>query len=434
MNWREAAWLILSLCLGSHLVFPCQIEIRDANLESARLFKEGKFAEADSVCVGVLAREPHSYGALLLRGRIVLFANKLDEAEKWLRKASKLKPEDKDLNTLLAEVFYRRDDFQRAAAFFRLAGKEPIARQLESFKGQVPYQIEGQVSPARVKFIHTDPLPLVPAKVNDGEEVNFLVDTGGSEVIIDPELAEKVGVKKFGQEDRTFGGGKQAPVEFGHINSLTLGGLKLKNLPAHILSTQAFSAAARGKKVSGVLGTVLLYHFLATLDYPAGELILERRSKENVRRLEQRAKMENQFVVPFWMAGDHLMVAWGRVSRAAPVLLFIDTGLAGGAYTGPRSIIDSAGIKLKEDRAGEGVGGGGKTTVIPFDIEALELGGAREQNLRGFFGPFPPSLEYSMGFRIGGIVSHQFFRPYALTFDFTGMRLFLRRKLNRDSA
>jgi hypothetical protein len=40
-------------------------------------------------------------------------------------------------------------------------------------------------------------------------------------------------------------------------------------------------------------------------------------------------------------------------------------------------------------------------------------------------GPFPASLERSQGFRIGGIVSHAFFRPWRVTFDFEAMRLSL---------
>jgi hypothetical protein len=57
----------------------------------------------------------------------------------------------------------------------------------------------------------------------------------------------------------------------------------------------------------------------------------------------------------------------------------------------------------------------------------MSLGDAHEKNVQGLFsGPFP--LENRFGFRIGGIVSHGFFRPYALTFDFTGMQLLLSRK------
>jgi len=47
--------------------------------------------------------------------------------------------------------------------------------------------------------------------------------------------------------------------------------------------------------------------------------------------------------------------------------------------------------------------------------------------LIGVYGAFPPSLESSLGFDVGGIISHQFFRPYAVTFDFRNMQLILRK-------
>src|SRR5262249_15159308 len=157
-----------------------------------------------------------------------------------------------------------------------------------------------------------------------------------------------------------------------------LGPLEVRHVPVHIMNTQPFAAAARGKPVRGILGTVLLYHFLTTLDYPGGELILEPRTQENLKRLEQRALTEKHRVIPFWMAGDHFIIAWGRVSQSAPVLLFVDTGLAGGAYTGPRSVLDEAGIKVAEEKARAGVGGGGKMKLVPFEIDELSLGEVKE--------------------------------------------------------
>lgn len=47
--------------------------------------------------------------------------------------------------------------------------------------------------------------------------------------------------------------------------------------------------------------------------------------------------------------------------------------------------------------------------------------------MRGIVGPFPPSMEYMFGFRIAGIISHTFFRPYAVTFDFANMQVYLQR-------
>jgi hypothetical protein len=202
--------------------------------------------------------------------------------------------------------------------------------------------------------------------------------------------------------------------------------MEVKNVPVTILSTRAFSVAAQGKPICGFIGTIFLYHFLSTLDYPGGALILQRRSPANLKRLEQQAKAEKQLIVPFWMAGDHFMVAWGQINQNHPLLFFVDTGLAGGGFLCPESIVKDAGIKLPEGKEFEGVGGGGKVKSVPFLVDELSLGQAKQRNITGVAGAFPPSLEFSQGFRIGGIISHQFFRPYALTFDFTGMRLFLK--------
>jgi hypothetical protein len=37
----------------------------------------------------------------------------------------------------------------------------------------------------------------------------------------------------------------------------------------------------------------------------------------------------------------------------------------------------------------------------------------------------PPDAEFRHGFRIAGVISHAFFRLYALTLDFEKMRLLL---------
>ena len=59
---------------------------------------------------------------------------------------------------------------------------------LESFKGQTPYELHGNGISIRVKFVKTDPLPLVNVRVNGGKEVTFFIDTGGSEVTLDTEF------------------------------------------------------------------------------------------------------------------------------------------------------------------------------------------------------------------------------------------------------
>ena len=71
------------------------------------------------------------------------------------------------------------------------------------------------------------------------------------------------------------------------------------------------------------------------------------------------------------------------------------------------------------------MGGAGRTRVSWFMVDSLSMGTLTARQVRGALGTI--RFRESFGFDAGGIVSHAFFRPYALTFDFEGMRLFLQR-------
>jgi len=428
MSVFKTACLIALLFLGGAFLICADNQSSQKDLESAdSLFEAGKFAKAEAVYSEVMAADPKSFDAAFRLGNIALLANRLDVAEKFLKKAIELKPDEAAAKSLLAEAFYRRDNFQQAAPLLRDIGKEVMAKKLESFRDLKPYQIEAKTEVTHLRFVMTDPLPVVKVRVNDSEEVNFFIDTGGSELIIDSGFAQEVEALNFGSQTGTFAGGKKAPFQHGRIDSLTLGDFVVKNMPVHFLNVCQFSKPIfGGTQVDGIIGTVLLYHFLSTLDYPGGELILRRKTEENLKQFEQEAKAKKHIVVPFWMAGDHFMVAWGKVNNSQPLLLFVDTGLAGGGFTCPESTVKKASIKLLEEKAGEGIGGGGKVKVIPFMVDELSLGDAKEHNIRGLFTKAFP-IEKAFGFRIGGLISHSFFKPYALTLDFMNMKYYLKK-------
>ena len=119
------------------------------------------------------------------------------------------------------------------------------------------------------------------------------------------------------------------------------------------------------------------------------------------------------------------MVGWGRVETLPPTLLFVDTGLAGAGAKLAEPVIKQARIKLEEDKAYEGAGGGGKLKIVPYTVSRLSFGDIEEHNVPGLYdGPFP--WENSFGFDLAGMVGHDFFKPYAVTFDFESMQIFLR--------
>ena len=409
---------------------------RQSESDSAdRLFQAGKFSEAGKLSSQIVTQNPKDYSAILQLGRIALLSNRLDDAQKWLEKAIALKPNDNDPKVMLAEVFYRGDDFQKSAASLKgvdVSSNKLIREQyptlnvamLESFKGQTPYELKGNGASTRVKFVKTDPLPLVNVRVNGGKEVTFFIDTGGSEVTLDTDFAKELGVPQFGAVQGTFSGGQHTEVQLGRIESLTLGDWTVKNVPTAMLPLRQLSEGFGVKQIDGIIGTTLFYHFLATMDYPRGELVLRRKTVES---LEGFTKSSGKKVaVPIWMASDHFMVGWGRVETLPPTLLFVDTGLTGAGVKLAESVIKEAGIKLEENKATEGAGGGGKLKIVPYTVHQLSFGDIKEENVPGVYdGPFP--WQYMFGFHLAGMVGHDFFKPYAVTFDFQNMQIFLQQ-------
>jgi predicted aspartyl protease len=411
---------------------PKQSEIDSAN----RLFQAGKFAEAGKVYSQIVAQNPKDFSATLQLGRIALLSNRLDDTQKWLEKAISLRPDDAGAKVMLAQALYRRDDFQKAAASLKgvdVSSNKLIREQyptlnvamLESFKGQTPYELKGNGAITRVKFVKTDPLPLVNVRVNGGKEVTFFIDTGGSEVTLDTEFAKELGVPQFGAVQGTFSGGQHTQVQLGRIESLTLGDWTVKNVPTAMIPLRQLSEGFGVKQIDGIIGTTLFYHFLTTMDYPHGELVLRRKDAKNLEEFKAQSSGK-RVTVPIWMASDHFMVGWGRVETLPPTLLFVDTGLVGAGVKLAESVIKEAGIKLEENKATEGAGGGGTLKIVPYKVHQLSFGDIKEENVSGLYdGPFP--WQYMFGFHLAGMVGHDFFKPYAVTFDFQNMQIFLQQ-------
>ncbi|WP_420643966.1 aspartyl protease family protein [Candidatus Leptofilum sp.] len=388
-------------------------------LETANnLWQQGHFSAAAAIYRHLVQENSHLVEGFLHLGKLALWQNQFAEAEQWLQKTINLVPDDSEPMSLLAELFYRQDQFWKAAPFFRRGGREAQADKLASFREKRPYHLEGATDTIHIPFLQTDPLPLLAAKLN-GQPVHLLLDTGASELIIDPAMAEQIGVTKFGAEGATFAGGKQASYEHGRLDSLSLGDWTIQNLPVHLLDTSRFTTVTGGVPVHGIIGTVLFYHFLATIDYPQNQLTL-RRPSAHADEVDQEVAS-----IPFWLVGDHLMMAWGTMNQSEPLLMLVDTGLAGGGFLCPQSTLEVANIAPPSDGSFTGEGGGGQVTAVPFNIEQLTLGDTAVQNVVGIYGPFPPSLEHGLGFHVGGLISHGFFRSFALTFDFNKMRLIL---------
>ena len=104
--------------------------------------------------------------------------------------------------------------------------------------------------------------------------------------------------------------------------------------------------------------------------------------------------------------------------------MFIDTGATGAAVAVPQSTARRAGLAGPGGRVRAGYGGGGNVHALPLRVAAIEVASVIERDATGMLlDAFP--LERKFGFRIGGLVGHDFFRRHVLTLDFKAMRLSL---------
>jgi hypothetical protein len=255
------------------------------------------------------------------------------------------------------------------------------------------------------------------AQVN-GIPAHLVIDTGAGELILDAQFARTAGVIQGGVEEGWFAGGQAGLVRHGRIESLRLGGQTILALPVELIELAGvFAPFLPGLPVHGILGTAVLSHFLATLDFRTGRLVL-RPKQGDISEAPDCADLE----VPFWLAGDHYLLVEVTINRWHRALVFLDTGMAGADLAVPHSTLHLANLRLTGGGGQQGQGGGGPVSALPVVVDVLRLGRYERQGLHGMvLRGFP--LEYQFGFRLSGLLARDFFHASELTLDFQRMRL-----------
>jgi hypothetical protein len=229
-----------------------------------------------------------------------------------------------------------------------------------------------------------------------------------------------------GEVDAEYAGGKMGATSYGKVARVDFGPLRLEQVPTSSIDLRPTrSRVFPGLEVKGIIGTGLLSRFLATIDYRQGRLIL--RLPDTVPPEQAKTR-----TIPFWMVETHLLFVRGQLNDLEPSLLFVDTGLADAGFLASQRVCDRAGIAVDWSKAKVGAGGGGETRGANISIHRVKLGdgvdAVTRTDLRGVVLEKDLSLfDGALGFDVGGLVSHQFFRDSAITFDFRRMRLLITR-------
>lgn len=142
---------------------------------------------------------------------------------------------------------------------------------LEQFNG-VPYRIESQKQTTNVNMKYRMNVIKVKGNINNGEEVDFVVDTAANINVLSSKIAKKLGIKPLS------GGAKvkgpligELSASYGIINSIQLGDITIKNIPVLIIDsnklTFKFFWILPYFKIDGMLGLPFLKQFDIVFDY-----------------------------------------------------------------------------------------------------------------------------------------------------------------------
>ncbi len=135
-----------------------------------RSLSQGRFEEAERGYARALANKPDDPAALAgARAGAALPTTRSTKRSRWPTRRWRSRPTIRSRHRIL------RDAQDRKTAF----GPERYRFTLDH--------------PVAIKFDRTDPLPILTATIGT-REVKFLLDTGGPNIIISPQLAEELGL------------------------------------------------------------------------------------------------------------------------------------------------------------------------------------------------------------------------------------------------
>ena len=390
-----------------------------SDVDPEQLLREGRFEEAERGFRKLLRRNPDDAHAAARVGYIAMLSNRFSDAETFLTRAVGLAPGDSFSQLQLGDCFVRQDKLARAVSPLRASGVDSGRAYAELYASMTgtPWQVRG-AQRTRIPFLGLEPYPIVEARLRGGEPRKFFLDTGAT-LGLSRQVAEEVGLRAV---STLQGGipGQTFTLYLGVLDSIRMGDIELRNVPV-LWHDGKKPSLPDGSQAAGAIGTTLFYHFLTTMDYANQALILRRKTRAQLHGFQTEARHAGVEKLPLWLAADHLPCTLGSLRDYGPRVVMLDTG---GQRIGVGTTVETA------ERAGIEVDYAhpekfnGTIDVFPIVPDRISLGRAVGRNVRGIAGPLLAQGGPFLFERIANF-THNFFKPFAITFDYTDMNLYI---------
>lgn len=269
--------------------------------------------------------------------------------------------------------------------------------------------------PIAVPFNYAQKEIIVKVNINDGEPLDFLLDTGALQTIIDRRVAaenlldQKADLNIIGAAGNTAG---LTTV----VKKLRLGEIVVQDTAAVILDLSGH-AKHLGRPIAGILGSNFLTHFAVTINYGASQIVLR-------DALTYKAP-EKANVINFQFKKGPIIKA--LLNGKDEVHFLIDSGAAFNNLPGKFAQRYQQG---QPQRFTEGVGVDGRTVRLgTVNVSSVKIGAALLRDVPFTYSqgtPSPTSIR-DQGFIAGetGILGNPVLQSFTLTLDYKLQHLIL---------
>ncbi|MEO5618381.1 MAG: aspartyl protease family protein [Candidatus Eisenbacteria bacterium] len=384
------------------------------------LLRLARTDDAERLFRRVIELRPGDDAAEAGLGKLALFAGREMEAESLLSRAGT------ELETLrdLYGARLRRGAWAEAAKLAEDVNDAGRVALLERMAQEPPYQISGD-SKVKLFWARHYPVPLVRVRLN-GESVLMALDTGASDLLIDPMWASRGKVTMLPGQSLAFWCGTRFAVRPALVQRLEIGGIKIERVPAGILSLRRWSVEVNphGETVAGVIGLNLLRRFTATLDYGKHWLELAPLAEGGAAAMSAGAVR-----VPFELWGESELMVRGSVGGSRKLGLIVQTGIPGCGIAAPSEVFDELGIKggtVSRLVKGAGTWLQGRPWV-GVTVPGIVVGPIASDRVPGWSNAMDSSEMWRHGVRRDAILSGDFFEKARVTFDWAKREMAIER-------
>lgn len=239
----------------------------------------------------------------------------------------------------------------------------------------LPLTPPGETAPEYATRTKLDRIGRVSAPVEiNGRVFRFVLDTGANRSAMSAATVETLGlVPAEGAVVNVHGVTGSAPLPVVQVASLRVGELLFEHQAMPVLPSAVFAG------MDGILGVDCLQDARVEVDF--------RRDRVTIRRSSGRRAERNYLVVPAWLMHGGLLLVNGQVGRV-PVKVILDTGAE--RSLGNEALREALAVRARRPQETVTTTVIGATpqlaTGLSFEAPAIDIGGARLNNLTVTFG------------------------------------------------